>query len=101
MANFLDGFEMVMKSGTVVEVLDAVSFRLRTDAILVLDGVEPPTRGSEAEKKAKEKLSELVLKKKVQYEVTEFDELGRTRAKVTIEGLNVNEEMAKYIKGLK
>lgn len=91
---------MVMRSGTVVEVLDAVSFRLRTDAILVLDGVEPSPRGSEAERKAKERLSELVLKKKVQYEVTEFDELGRTRAKVNIENLNINEEMDKYIKGL-
>ncbi len=91
---------MVMRSGTVVEVMDAVSFRLRTDAILVLDGVEPPPRGSEAERRAREKLSELVLKKKVQFEVTEFDEFGRTRAKVNVEGLNINEEMVKYIKGL-
>lgn len=98
--SFEEGFEMVMKSGTVVEIIDAVSFRLRTDAILVLDGVEPPPRGSEGERKAREKLAELVLKKKVQYEITEFDELGRTRAKVNIEGLNVNEEMVKFIKGL-
>lgn len=91
---------MVMKQATVVEILDAVSFRLRTDAIVILDGVTPPNKGSEAEKKAKERLAELVLKKKVSYETTHFDEFGRTRAKVQIDGVDVNKGMADYIKSL-
>ncbi|MGQ9679254.1 MAG: thermonuclease family protein [Candidatus Bathyarchaeia archaeon] len=91
---------MVTKQATVVEILDAVSFRLRTDAIVILDGVTPPNKGSEAEKRAKERLAELVLKRKVSYETTQFDEFGRTRAKVQIDGVDVNESMADYIKSL-
>jgi len=91
---------MVMKQATVVEILDAISFRLRTDAIIVLDGVMPPAKGSEAERKAREKLAELVLKKKVSYETTEFDEFGRTKAKVQIDGVDVNKNMVDYLKSL-
>ncbi|MBS7630067.1 thermonuclease family protein [Candidatus Bathyarchaeota archaeon] len=91
---------MVMKQATVVEILDAISFRLRTDAIIVLDGVTPPAKGSEVEKKAREKLAELVLKKKVSYETTQFDEFGRTRAKVQVDGIDINKNMADYLKSL-
>lgn len=91
---------MVMKQATVIEILDAASFRLRTDAIIILDGVTPPTKGSDAEKKAKEKLAELVLKKKISYETTQFDEFGRTKAKVQIDGIDVNKSMVDYLKSL-
>lgn len=94
------GFEMVMKQATVTEILDGTSFRLRTDAILVLDGVTPPSRGSENDKKAKQKLAELVLKKKITYETTQWDQIGRTMAKVTLDGTEINKTIADYLKTL-
>ena len=89
---------MVMKQATVTEILDGTSFRLRTDAILVLDGVTPPAKGSDNDKKAKQKLSELVLKKKITYETTQWDEIGRTKAKVTLDGTDINKAIADYLK---
>lgn len=89
-----------MKNATVTEILDGVSFRLRTDAIIVLNGVQGPPRGSDADKKAKSKLVDLVLKKKIQYETTEWDTFGRTLAKVSLDGVDINTIMSKFIKTL-
>jgi endonuclease YncB( thermonuclease family) len=91
---------MVMKTATVVEVMDGGSFRLRTDAIVVVDGLTLPEKGSEKGLKAKQKLEELILKKKVQYESMSWDQLGRTRAKVTVDGMDVNQAMKDYLDSL-
>ncbi len=55
---------MSLKKATPVEIIDGNSFRLRTDAIIVLEGVEAPDKTTPEGQKAKEKLSELVLKKR-------------------------------------
>jgi len=91
---------MPLKRATPVEIIDGVSFRLRTDAIIVLDGVEAPDKNTPEGQKAMEKLKELVYKKKVEYETTEWTPFGRTKGKVTVDGINVNEEMKKFIESL-
>ncbi|HHL41079.1 MAG TPA: hypothetical protein ENJ36_00305, partial [Candidatus Bathyarchaeota archaeon] len=63
---------MSLKRATPVEIIDGNSFRLRTDAIIVLNGVEVPDKTTSEGQKAMEKLAELVLKKKVEYETTEW-----------------------------
>ena len=47
---------MSLKRATPVEIIDGTSFRLRTDAIIVLDGVETPDMTTPEGQKAKEKL---------------------------------------------
>ena len=91
---------MSLKRATPVEIIDGTSFRLRTDAIIVLDGVEKPDITTPEGQKAKEKLSELVLKKKVAYETTEWTPMGQTKAKVNLDGLDVNAEMQSFIDSL-
>lgn len=89
-----------MKTATAVEVLDGASFRLRTDAIIIIDGLTLPEKGTELGKKAKQKLEELVLKKKVEYETTTWDPMGRIRATVTVDGVDVRQAMEEYLKSL-
>lgn len=91
---------MAPKRATAVEIIDGTSFRLRTDAIIVLDGVEKPDMTTPEGQKAKEKLTELVLKKKVEYETTEWTPMGQTKAHVNLDGLSVNAEMQSYIDSL-
>ena len=91
---------MSLKRATPVEIMDGTSFRLRTDAIIVLDGVEAPAKNTPKGMKAKEKLAELVLNKKVEYETTEWTAMGKTKGKVTLDGLDINAEMKKYIDSL-
>jgi endonuclease YncB( thermonuclease family) len=91
---------MSLKRATPVEIMDGASFRLRTDAIIVLDGVEAPEKNTPEGQKAKEKLAELVLKKKVEYETTQWTPMGKTLGRVTLDGLDVNEEMKKFIESL-
>ncbi len=88
---------MSLKKATPVEIIDGKSFRLRTDAIIVLDGIEAPDKSTPAGQKAKSKLSELVLQKKVEYETTEWTPMGQTKAYVTVDGIDVNEEMKKFL----
>jgi hypothetical protein len=59
-----------IKKNNTVEIIDAQSFRLRTATIIVLEGVDKPNITTSEDQKVKEKLSELVLKKKVEYETT-------------------------------
>ncbi len=89
-----------MRRATPVEIINGNSFRLRTDAIIVLDGVEAPDINTPEGQKARDKLAELVLKKKVEYETTEWTPMGQTRARVTRDGLDINEEMRKFIESL-
>ena len=88
---------MSLKRATPVEIIDGQSFRLRTDAIIVLDSVEAPDKSTPKGQKAKVRLTELVLNKKVEYETTEWTPMGQTKANVTIEGIDVNEEMRKFL----
>ena len=48
---------MVVKVATAVEIVDGISFRLRTDQIIILDGLTAPPKNSENEKKSMAKLS--------------------------------------------
>jgi len=91
---------MSMKKATPVEIMDGKSFRLRTDAIIVLDGVEAPDKNTPEGKKAKDKLSELVLNKKVEYETTQWTSMGQTKAIVTLDGVNINETMNEFLVSL-
>lgn len=89
-----------MRTATAVEVLDGASFRLRTDAIIVIDGLTVPEKGTEHGKKAKQRLEELVLRKKVEYETTTWDPMGRIRARVSVDGVDVRRAMEEYLKSL-
>jgi endonuclease YncB( thermonuclease family) len=91
---------MSMKRATPVEIISGKSFRLRTDAIIVLDGVNAPEKDTEKGKQAMKKLAELVLNKKVEYETTEWTPMGQTKAIVTIDGVNVNDKMNEYLASL-
>lgn len=91
---------MSLRRATPVEIIDGKSFRLRTDAIIVLEGVEAPDQNTPKGQKAKEKLAELVLKKKVEYETTEWTPMGQTKANVNLEGLDINAEMQSFINSL-
>jgi endonuclease YncB( thermonuclease family) len=89
---------MVVKVATPVEIVDGISFRLRTDQIVILEGLTVPTKNSEQEKKAIAKLSELVLKKKVSYEGHSIDTFGRTKAVVKLEdGTDINKKMGEFL----
>jgi len=91
---------MVEKIATAAEVLDGISFRLRTDQIIILNGMPPLERGSEKDKKATAKLKELILLKKVAFEATEIDTMGRSKANVKLDGLDINKAMRDYIASL-
>ncbi len=91
---------MSLKRATPVEIIDGSSFRLRTDAIIVLDGVDVPDKTTPEGQRTKEKLAELVLKKKVEYETTEWTPMGQTKAYVTLDGVDINAEMKKFIEAL-
>ena len=88
---------MSLKKATPVEIIDGNSFRLRTDAIIVLEGVNAPDKTTPEGQKAKEKLAELVLKKKVEYETTKWTPMGQTKANVTLDGVDINAEMNKFL----
>ena len=91
---------MSLKRATPVEIIDGNSFRLRTDAIIVLNGVEVPDKTTPEGQKAMEKLTELVLKKKVEYETTEWTPMGQTKANVARDGIDINAEMKKFVESL-
>ena len=91
---------MSLKKATPVEIIDGNSFRLRTDAIIVLNGVDVPDKTTPEGQKAREKLAELVLKQKVEYETTEWTPMGQTKANVTLDGVDINAEMKKFIASL-
>lgn len=89
---------MVVKVATAVEIVDGISFRLRTDQIVILEGLTSPPKNSENEKKAMAKLSELVLKRKVAFESHSIDTFGRTKASVKYEdGTDINTLMGEFL----
>jgi endonuclease YncB( thermonuclease family) len=90
---------MVVKVATAVEIVDGISFRLRTDQIVSLEGLTAPPKNSEGEKKAMAKLSDMVLKKKVSIDSKSIDTFGRSKAQVNLEdGTDVNKTMGEYLK---
>jgi endonuclease YncB( thermonuclease family) len=89
---------MVVKVATPVEIVDGISFRLRTDQIVILEGLTAPAKNSEQEKKAMGRLGELVLKKKVAFEGHSIDAFGRTKAGVKLEnGTDINKKMGEFL----
>ncbi len=93
--------DMVVKVATAVEILDGISFRLRTDQIIIVEGLIAPPKNSELEKKAMSKLSEMVLKKKVAYESHSIDTFGRSKSQVNLEdGTDVNKKMSEFLASL-
>ncbi len=89
---------MVVKVATPVEIVDGISFRLRTDQVVILDGLTAPPKGSDKEKKAMAKLGETVLKKRVSYESHSIDTFGRSKATVKLEdGTDVNKLMGDFL----
>ena len=89
--------KMVEKIATAAEIVDGITFRLRTDQIIILNEIPPLQKGSEKDRKAAAKLAELILKKKVAYEATEIDTTGRSKANVNLDGLDINKAMRDYI----
>jgi len=65
--------------------------------VIKLDGVEPPSRGTPEAERAKEHLEQLVLGKKVEFDTREWDRLGRSKAAVQVDGVDVNEEMKRFL----
>lgn len=91
---------MSTRRATVVRVYDSVTLIIRPEMAVKLAGVEPPKRGTAEEDKARSKFESLVLGKKVEFETLEWDRMGRSIAVVRVEGVNVNDEMRKFIASL-
>ncbi len=91
---------MSPRRATVVKVDDPVTFIIRPTMAVRLAGVTPPERGTREAEEARRKLEELVMGKKVEFETLKWDRLGRSVARVVVDGLDVNEEMKAFIGGL-
>jgi endonuclease YncB( thermonuclease family) len=72
---------MSPRRATVVKVDDPVTFIIRPTMAVRLAGVNPPERGTREAEEARRKL-------------------GRSIARVAVDGLDVNEEMKAFIGGL-
>ena len=87
----------MVRKATVIRVDDGATFIIRPNMVVKLDGVEAPPRGTPEAERARERLEELVLGKKVEFEICEWDRLGRSSATVQVDGLNVNDEMKRFL----
>ena len=85
------------RRATVTRVDDGATFIIRPNMVVKLDGVEAPPRGTPEAERAKERLEALVLGKKVEFEIREWDRLGRSSATVQVDGLDVNTEMKTFL----
>jgi len=88
------------RRATVIRVDDGGTFIIRPNMAVKLAGVEPPASGTPEAEGAKEKLEGLILRKKVEFESLEWDRFGRSIALVKVDGIDVNKEMAEYLKTL-
>lgn len=86
-----------MRGATVIRVDDGGTVVIRPNMAVKLSGVTPPKRGSPGAAAAKEKLESLVLKKKIEFETATWDRLGRSLAKVWVDGVDVNEAMVEFL----
>ena len=98
---------MPPKIATAVEIVDGISFRLRTDNIVILDGLTAPEKNSEKDKKAAAKLAELILKKRcaienhVDADGRTYDAFGRSHSQVNLEdGTDINKAMKEFLEKL-
>ena len=98
---------MAPKIATAVEIVDGISFRLRTDNIVILDGVVAPVKNSDKDRLAMAKLAELILKKKcvidnhVNVDGRTFDAFGRSNSQVNLEdGTDINKVMKEFLEKL-
>jgi len=87
----------LVRRATVTRVDDGASFIIRPNMVIKLDGVEPPSRGTPEAERAKEHLEQLILGKKVEFDTREWDRLGRSKAAVQVDGMDVNEEMKRFL----
>ena len=87
----------MVRRATVTRVDDGASFIIRPNMVVKLDGIEPPPRGTPEAVRAKEHLEQLILGKKVEFDTREWDRLGRSTALVKVDGVDVNEEMKRFL----
>ncbi len=87
----------MVRRATVTRVDDGATFIIRPNMVVKLEGIEAPPRGTPEAERAKEHLEELILGKKVEFDTREWDRLGRSTAAVQIDGVDVNDEMKKFL----
>ena len=85
------------RRATVTRVDDGATFIIRPNMVVKLDGVEAPPRGTPDAERAKERLTELILGKKIEFEIREWDRLGRSSATVKVDAVDVNDEMRRFL----
>lgn len=83
-----------------IKVDDGVTVVIRPNMAVKLEGLTPPERGTPEAAAAKERLESLVLKKKIEFETATWDRMGRSVAKVWVDGIDVNGEMAEFLKSV-
>jgi endonuclease YncB( thermonuclease family) len=94
------GVTMVRRA-TVTRIEDGGTFIIRPNMAVKLMGVDVPPRGTSEAERAKGRLEELVLGRRVEFDVGEWDRLGRSIAAVRVDGVDVNEEMRRFTESLK
>jgi endonuclease YncB( thermonuclease family) len=90
----------MVRRATVTRVNDGATFIIRPNMVVKLEGIEAPPWGTPEAEKAKERLEQLILGKKVEFDTREFDRLGRSTAAVKVDGVDVNEEMKRFLESL-
>ena len=89
-----------MRRATVIRVDDGGTMVIRPNMAVKLSGVNLPERGTPVAAVAKVRLESLVLKKKIEFETETWDRLGRSLARVWVDGVDVNEAMAKFLESM-
>jgi endonuclease YncB( thermonuclease family) len=89
-----------MRRATVIKVDDGGTLVIRPNMAVKLSGITPPKRGTPAAAAAKERLESLVLRKKIEFETETWDRLGRSLAKVWVDGVDVNGAIAEFLESL-
>jgi endonuclease YncB( thermonuclease family) len=89
-----------MRRATVIRVDDGGTMVIRPNMAVKLAGLTPPARGTPGAVAAKEKLESLVLNKKIDFETETWDRLGRSLARIWVDGVDVNGAMAEFLESL-
>ena len=89
-----------MRRATVIRVDDGGTMVIRPNMAVKLVGLTPPARGTPEAVAAKEKLESLVLNKKIEFETETWDRLGRSLARIWVDGVDVNGAMAEFLESL-
>ncbi|MGD2142739.1 MAG: thermonuclease family protein [Candidatus Bathyarchaeota archaeon] len=80
-----------------IRVDDGATIIIRPNTVLKLAGVTLPEIDTHEAAEAHKKLKSLVLGKKVEFETIRWDRLGRSLAMVRVDGVNVNEEIIRFL----